>query len=38
VSQPTDADRAGGWLLIGVAVGVIGLSLLLVVAHVAGWV
>jgi len=25
-------------LLIGVAIGVIGLSLLLVAAHVAGWV
>jgi hypothetical protein len=38
VSHPTDADRAGGFLLIGVAIGVIALSLLLVVAHVAGWV
>jgi hypothetical protein len=38
MSQPTDADRAGGMLLIGVAIGVIGLSLLLVAAHVAGWV
>jgi hypothetical protein len=38
VSHPTDSDRDGGMLLIGVAIGVIGLSLLLVVAHVAGWV
>jgi hypothetical protein len=38
MNQPSDSDRAGGWLLIGAAIGVIGLSLLLVVAHVAGWV
>jgi hypothetical protein len=37
MSEPTNSDRAGGWLLIGVAIGVIGLSLLLVIAHVAGW-
>jgi hypothetical protein len=37
VSHPTDADSAGGLLLIGAAIGVIGLSLVLVIAHVAGW-
>jgi hypothetical protein len=37
LSEPTEEDKKGGWMLIGMVIGVIGLSLLLVLAHVAGW-
>jgi len=35
---PTDEDKRGGWLLIGFCLGVVVLSVLLALAHLAGWV